>query len=155
MNDFDIKNTGRVFYSDISGLALSGGGSTSGEYTPGITTSVGSIDETRIASYVVNGSFVTINGNFVMTYATSGNTFTILIDTPVAYPPLEEVSDMPSGSALVLGGQGNASAPPCQSVGWVSNAASSNIQVLMETALGMQVGQDLNIVSFSITYRHQ
>jgi hypothetical protein len=154
MNVFKIQNTGKVYYSDVSGLALSGG-STSGEYTPVITTSDGSIDAIRIANYIVNGSFVTINGNFEMTYATAGTTFTILVGTPVNYPPAESVTDNPSGSALVLGGQGNASAPPCQSIGWVSNAASSNIQILMETALSMQPGQDLNLVSFSITYRHQ
>lgn len=155
MSNFSIKNTGSVFFSDVSGLALNVPVNINGKYTPTITVSAGGIDDVRSASYIVNGDFVTINGNFQMTYTTTGTTFTLLIGTPEDYPPLEKVTDNPSGSTLVLGGQGNASAPPCQSIGWVSDGDSANIQVLMETALGMQPGQDMNLVSFSITYLYK
>jgi hypothetical protein len=130
-----------------------------GEYTPTVailsTPNGGSIDQVNEAHYSENGKFVTINGNFVMTYPTAGTDFTVLIPPPAEFPIVEGLGASKSGSILALGGN---QGPLCQSVIWESNDGGdpnpNTFQILFrsESPFG---AEDTNQINYTITYRKE
>jgi hypothetical protein len=160
---FQIHKTEYVRFADVSEKVItSSGNGGNGSYTPTIdlesSGSGGNIDTINLSNYVENGNFVTINGNFVMTYPTGVQKFTIFISPPANFPIVENLTDPPSGSVLLVGGNGNNSSPFCQSISWVSRSSTeishpNTFQILVETGLNTQSGQDLNSLNYTITYK--
>ena len=160
---FEIHKTEYVRFADVAEKVItSNGNGNNGSYTPTIefnsSGTGGSIDSVNLSNYVENGNFVTINGNFVMTYPVGVKTFTLYISPPSNFPIVENVTDPPSGSVLLVGGNGNSSSPPCQSTTWLSRSSTAaphpnTFQILVETALSTQASQDLNSINYTITYK--
>ena len=157
---FQIHKTEYVRFADVSEKVITSSGN--GSYTPTIefesSGSGGNIDTINLSNYVENGNFVTINGNFLMTYPTGVQTFTIFISPPTNFPIVENLTSTPSGSVLLLGGNGKNSSPFCQSISWVSRSSTeffnpNRFQILVETGLNTQSGQSSNSLNYTITYK--